>query len=202
MLLLALVPHVAQLAQQTCALADPPFRVRAVRKREGIWTADVFLRSTWLPGANVSLRWSSVAPPTASTRGLVHHANHANITKRYTDGVDFTLHETGPADGTPRVMVHLHGVTPTVPRAVTCTVPAASPRPVNVKKTTTSRAEPPSSDSGASVEAADCKAFCTKLGDRARHWCKCRACAGAPQSLRLPKGARCPPQRVAPPSSA
>ena len=94
MLLLALVPHVAQLAQQTCALADPPFRVRAVRKREGIWTADVFLRSTWLPGANVSLRWSSVAPPTASTRGLVHHANHANITKRYTDGVDFTLHET------------------------------------------------------------------------------------------------------------
>ena len=68
MLLLALVPHVAQLAQQTCALADPPFRVRAVRKREGIWTADVFLRSTWLPGANVSLRWSSVAPPTSRPR--------------------------------------------------------------------------------------------------------------------------------------
>ena len=85
---------------EACELAEPPFKVRAIRRSDNKWTGDAFLKK-WASGANLTLSW------TESVRVL--HANHANVTLRTATSVSFTLHEAGPDDGEGRVMVHVQG---------------------------------------------------------------------------------------------
>ena len=92
-----------------CELASPPFKVRAVRRSENKWTGDVFL-TKWAPGANLTISFADSS--------WVHHANHANVTRRFPGHVSLTLHETGPEDGAGRVMVRCHGSRAVVPTRV------------------------------------------------------------------------------------
>jgi hypothetical protein len=91
-----------------CPLAIPPFRIRAIRRAQGVWTGDVYL-AQWTPGANITLTWSS---PMRLIR-----ANHANLSSVGSHSASFVLQASGPADGSGRVMC-----------AASCLVPAALAR--------------------------------------------------------------------------
>ena len=91
-------------------LASVPFRPRAVRQAEHIWTGDLFLTS-WQPGLMISLSWHQSAQ--------VLQVNHADITEMRAHGVTIRLQASGPDDEA-RVMLHLAGESPTIPSHVTC----------------------------------------------------------------------------------
>jgi len=94
-------------------LAPKSFSVRAVRKQEGEWTADIFFRQ-WPSAYTILLHWDE--PTTLLT------ANHAQIVGFSGTNSLFTTitaDERGPDDGTARLMLHMKGLHPTTP-AIEC----------------------------------------------------------------------------------
>ena len=99
-------PHACDLL----IVGEDPFRVRAVRSATNEWTGDAFL-ATWSPGAVLTFTWPQ--------KTHLLSANHADVRETGEKSAVVALQETGPDDGSNRLMLHVEGTTPLTPQ-ITC----------------------------------------------------------------------------------